>query len=47
MDRIHQSILAVLPAGADAGGSGGRDCGTGRRRENEVKQEQLSVLQML
>jgi hypothetical protein len=42
MDRIHQSILAVPPAGADAGGSGGGDSGTGRRRENEVKQEAVA-----
>jgi len=42
MDRIHQSILAVPPAGADAGSSGGGDRGTGRRRENEAKQEAVA-----
>ncbi len=42
MDRIHQSIFAVPPAGADADGSGGGDSGTGKRRENEVKQEAVA-----
>ena len=42
MDRIHQSILAVPPAGADAGSSGGGDGGIGRRRENEAQQEAVA-----
>jgi hypothetical protein len=42
MDRIHQSLLAVPPAGAGAGSSGGGDGGIGRRRENEAQQEAVA-----